>query len=191
MSSANIPSISAQEYLERKRQGESMVLIDVRTAAEYREGHIPTARLQPLDELNEDSLEQELKHLQTGSERQIVLTCHSGFRAQQAYERMRNAGYRNLALLQGGTEAWKNAGYPLNRCSQVISLERQVQIAIGSLLLLKVIFGFTVHEVFFLLGAVIGAGLIVAGMTRWCGMARLVAAMPWNRETNCVGKEPA
>ena len=191
MSSANIPSISAHEYLERKRQGGSIALFDVRTAAEYREGHIPMARLLPLDELNEEALHQELEQLRPSSEMQIVFTCHSGFRAQQAYERMRNAGYGNLLLLQGGTEAWKNAGYPLSRCSKVMSLERQVQIAIGGLLLLKVIFGFTVHEMFFLLGAVIGAGLIVAGMTRWCGMARLVAAMPWNRENDCVGKEPA
>jgi hypothetical protein len=63
-----------------------------------------------------------------------------------------------------------------------------VQIAIGSLLLLKVIFGFTLHELFFLTGALIGAGLIMAGVTRWCGMARLIALMPWNRNGNCAEK---
>jgi len=67
-----------------------------------------------------------------------------------------------------------------------LSLERQVQIAIGSLLVLKVFLGFSVHELFFALTAMIGIGLIVAGTTRWCGMARLIAHLPWNRNTNCT-----
>jgi len=67
-----------------------------------------------------------------------------------------------------------------------LSLERQVQIAVGSLLVLKVLLGFSVHELFFALVAMIGIGLIVAGTTRWCGMARLIAQMPWNRNTDCT-----
>ncbi|MET0028116.1 MAG: rhodanese-like domain-containing protein [Candidatus Thiodiazotropha sp.] len=191
MSQANIPNISAQEYLQRIGEGDPITLIDVRSTTEYREGHIPSAKLVPLNELTEEALRQELDHQQTDRDIPIVFTCHSGFRAQQAYERMRTAGYSNLMLLEGGNEAWENAGYPLKRCSHVVSLERQVQIAIGSLLLLKVLFGFTVHEMFFLAGAVIGAGLIVAGVTRWCGLARLIAAMPWNRRLGCDGNEPA
>ena len=73
----------------------------------------------------------------------------------------------------------------MRRCSNAISLERQVQIAVGSLLILKVILGFSVHTLFFALAAVIGAGLVVAGVTRWCGMAQLVARLPWNRGENC------
>jgi hypothetical protein len=92
---------------------------------------------------------------------------------------------QHLALVQGGTEAWQKAGLPVNKCDSVLSLERQVQIAVGSLLILKVFFGFTVHELFFVAAAAIGAGLITAGITRWCGMAQLMARMPWNRRRNC------
>jgi len=67
-----------------------------------------------------------------------------------------------------------------------LSLERQVQIVIGSLLVLKVVLGFSVHELFFALTAMIGVGLILAGTTRWCGMAKLISHMPWNRNTDCA-----
>jgi hypothetical protein len=61
-----------------------------------------------------------------------------------------------------------------------------VQIAIGSLMVLKVFLGFSVHQLFFALTAIIGIGLIVAGTARWCGMARLISRLPWNRNTNCT-----
>jgi len=73
----------------------------------------------------------------------------------------------------------------VRRCGRAITLERQVQIAIGSLLLLKVGLGFSVHELFFALAALLGAGLIAAGVTRRCGMTTLIARMPWNRNHNC------
>jgi len=79
-----------------------------------------------------------------------------------------DAGYPNLALIQGGTEAWAREGLPVKRCGSAISLERQVQIAVGVLLVLKVIFGCAVHELFFVAAAFVGAGLVVAGITRWC-----------------------
>ena len=104
---------------------------------------------------------------------------------------LREAGLTHLALVQGGTEAWQKAGLPVKSNGTALSLDRQVQIAVGSLLILKVFFGFTVHELFFVVGAVIGAGLITAGLTRWCGMARLIARMPWNRRRDCGLETPA
>jgi rhodanese-related sulfurtransferase len=188
MALANVSNISAQELFRLQNQGNQIHLLDVRTPMEYRVGHIPGAKLLPLDRLSDETLAEQLSDAYKGGEMPIYLTCLSGFRAQQAAERLQDAGYRNLVLLAGGTEGWEKAGLPLKRCGRVISLERQVQIAIGSLLLLKVIFGFTLHELFFLTGALIGAGLIMAGVTRWCGMARLVAMLPWNRNSNCAEK---
>ena len=90
-----------------------------------------------------------------------------------------------MTLVEGGTQRWEQLGLPVERCGKALSLERQVQIAIGSLLVMKVLLGFSVHELFFALTALIGVGLIVAGTTRWCGMAKLIARMPWNRTGNC------
>ncbi|MBT2987738.1 MAG: rhodanese-like domain-containing protein [Candidatus Thiodiazotropha sp. (ex Ctena orbiculata)] len=188
MERANVSTISPSKLYAMQSQGGKVDLLDVRTGMEYSSGHIPGAKLLTLDEISDESL---IEHLGDPKERDtasIYVTCQSGFRAQQAVEQLHESGYQNLVLVEGGTEGWEKAGLPVKRCGKVISLERQVQIAIGSLLLLKVFFGFTLHELFFLAGALIGAGLIMAGGTRWCGMARLIATMPWNRNNNCAEK---
>jgi len=176
-----IPSISPAALHGRISAGQQAPLVDVRSAPEYRAGHVGGAHSVPLDELDPQALPERIGVPAAGKDTPLYLTCQSGIRAQQAAETLRDAGYHNLALVQGGTEAWEKAGLPLRRCGSAISLERQVQITIGALLILKVFFGFTVHELFFVFAAFIGAGLVMAGLTRWCGMARLIARMPWNR----------
>lgn len=178
-------TMSPRALNEMIEQGEALYLIDVRTPAEYRSGHALGAISVPLDQLRPEGLSKRLGDTKAGQESPLFLTCQGGFRAQQAAERLAQAGYRNLYLLDGGTEAWVKAGLPTQRCAHAIYLERQVQIAIGVLLVLKVFFGFTVHELFFAAIPLIGAGLIIAGVTRWCGMARLIAMMPWNNEVDC------
>lgn len=180
-----INSMSPEALNDIIRFGRQIHLVDVRTPAEYRSGHATGAISIPLDELNPDSLNEQLGDAMAGRESPLFLACQSGLRAEQAAQRLQNAGFRNLYLVDGGTEAWQKAGLPMQRCGHAISLERQVQIAIGALLMLKVFFGFTLHELFFAAIPLIGAGLVVAGMTRWCGMARLIAMMPWNRGTDC------
>jgi rhodanese-related sulfurtransferase len=181
-------NISPQQLYRLQSQGQRVDLIDVRTPAEYQAGHATGAKLLPLDQLTPEHLAAELNNPATGRDQPLYLTCRSGFRAQQAAERLVAAGYHNLRLLEGGTEAWEKAGLPMQRCGKAISLERQVQITIGMLLILKVLFGFTIHELFFAATALVGAGLIVAGTTRWCGMARLIAMLPWNRNGACTGQ---
>ncbi|MEW8624618.1 MAG: rhodanese-like domain-containing protein [Candidatus Thiodiazotropha sp.] len=181
METKRISTISPSDLHAKRNQGTKIELLDVRTAVEYSGGHIPGAKLLTLDEISDKSLVQQVGAPQIRDLTPVYITCKSGFRAEQAAEKLLNLGYRNLVLVEGGTEGWENLGLPMERCGRVISLERQVQITIGSLLLLKVFVGFTLHELFFLAGALIGAGLIVAGITRWCGLAKLVAMLPWNR----------
>ena len=183
--SKNITTISPLRLHALRDEGKTIKLIDVRSAAEYRAGHVAGAKLIPLDELTVDSLAADGLYDDAGREFPVYLTCQAGLRSQQAAERLIGAGFHNVAVLEGGTQGWQNAGLPINRCGYAISLERQVQIAIGMLLLLKVIFGFTISELFFAAIPVIGAGLIVAGLTNWCGLSRLVALMPWNQNRNC------
>jgi rhodanese-related sulfurtransferase len=127
--SKKITTVSPQQLHTIWDEGEKISLIDVRTAAEYRAGHVAGAKLIPLDQLNSETLADNVQNAGAGHEETLYLTCQSGMRAQQAAQRLIDAGYHNLALIEGGTEAWKKAGLPIRRCGNAISLERQVQIA--------------------------------------------------------------
>lgn len=177
--------ISPTELARHLETDPRAVVVDVRSPAEFRSGHIPGARLVPVETLEPARFTDANDGAGFTPDQAIYLTCHAGKRAEKAAQILSDAGFTRLTLVEGGTEAWHKAGLPLRRCDSAISLERQVQIAVGGLLILKVLFGFTVHEVFFLAAAAIGAGLVTAGVTRWCGMAQLMARMPWNRQRHC------
>ena len=179
------PHISPMALVHRLKDDSKATVLDVRSPAEYQAGHIPGARLAPVEELSASNLADFVDGADIRADNPLYITCHAGKRAEQAAQVLREAGLEHLALVEGGTEAWQKAGLPVNKCDSALSLERQVQIAVGSLLILKVLFGFTVHELFFVAGAAIGTGLITAGITRWCGMAQLMARMPWNRRRDC------
>ncbi|HBM8435089.1 TPA: thiosulfate sulfurtransferase YgaP, partial [Escherichia coli] len=87
-----------------------------------------------------------------------------------------------IFLLEDGIDGWKRAGLPVavNK-SQPLPLMRQVQIAAGGLILIGVVLGYTVNSGFFLLSGFVGAGLLFAGISGFCGMARLLDKMPWNQ----------
>lgn len=186
-----ISTITPEQLHAAQLRGERPAVLDVRTTAEFRAGHIPGAQLLPVGELGPDEVTRQFKHAAPGHQETLYITCKGGERARQAAERLQLAGFTKLALVEGGTQGWEQSGLPVRRCGNAISLERQVQIAVGSLLILKVVLGFSVHTLFFALAAVIGAGLIVAGVTRWCGMAQLIARMPWNRSVNYPGQAKA
>lgn len=148
-------------------------LIDIRSADEHAREHIPGAINVPLERIND------LPH--DGGP--IIFLCKSGMRtAANAVQLGGAAGGVPAYILDGGIEAWRQAGQPtvLDR-SQPIEIMRQVQITAGALVLTGVLLGLLVAPGFFGLSAFVGAGLMFAGLTGWCGMARLLAVMPWNR----------
>lgn len=178
-------SITPQKLHAVLQKQDGTAILDVRSQPEYRAGHIPGAKSIPIEELNLEALQQRFQRQGLGDTETVYLTCQAGPRAEKAAQQLQLAGLQNLQLVHGGTQAWEQAGLPLRRCGSAISLERQVQIAIGVLLLTKVWLGFSVHELFFAVTALIGTGLIVAGATSWCGLGRLLARMPWNRRSDC------
>ena len=165
-------SIPVQELSEPRAD---RILIDVRTPAEFEEMHIEGARHEPLNELDASVLADEIK----GHE--VCVICFSGTRAKQAAKKLVEAGCENTVILDGGVDAWEKAGMPLKRGRRTMSLERQVRIAAGSLVVLGVILGWKVAPAFFGLSAFVGAGLVFAGITDTCGMGMLIAKMPWNK----------
>ena len=174
----SVTNISPQEVDQRRRDGKAGVFIDVRTPAEYATLHADGARSIPLDELSAATLPR------TNGE-PVYVICQSGGRASRACEQLQAAGLTDVYNVDGGTTAWERAGLPVVRGTagrrRVIALERQVRIAAGALVLIGVTLGWFVHPALFGLAAFVGAGLVFAGVTDWCGMGLLLARMPWNR----------
>ena len=168
-------SLSPAELRARLDSSAPCQLFDVRPYPEFAAGHIGGARLLPLDEIS-----QRLGEIDRS--RPVVLVCRTGKRSAQARETLAGAGFEQASELAGGVLAWQQAGLPLERAARAPwALERQVRVAAGSLVLLGVALGVTVHPAFFGLSAFVGAGLVFAGITDWCGMGLLLAKMPWNR----------
>ena len=117
----------------------------------------------------------------------LYVICHSGGRGEKACERLAQAGYTNVINVEGGTLACEQAGLPLVRGKKAISLERQVRIAAGTLVVLGAVLGWLVHPAFIGLSAFVGAGLIFAGITDTCGMGMLLTKAPWNKGLNNCG----
>jgi rhodanese-related sulfurtransferase len=170
-------TISPAELGQLYGSGKRIDLIDVRTPAEFQEVHVEFAQNVPLTDLDPIRIVE----ARNGSANQpLYVICRSGGRGQQACDKFAKAGFANVINVEGGTLACENTSLPLVRGQKVMSLERQVRIAAGSLVLVGVVLGWLVHPYFFGLSAFIGAGLVFAGVTDTCGMGMLLARMPWN-----------
>ncbi len=169
-----IPPIELGKILGEKPDA---VVLDVRTPVEFAEVHVPQARSVPLDELNPNALS-------LAKDQPVYLLCRSGQRATKAAEKFSHAGFVQPIVIEGGTLAWIDAGLPVTRgVTRVISLERQVRITAGSLVFIGVMLGWFVSHWFFILSGFVGAGLVFAGVTDFCGMGLLLAKLPWNKRT--------
>lgn len=163
--------ITPAELHARMTAGGRPLLVDVRSPAEHAAIHVPGVLLMPLDQLDPGALPTD--------QGVIHLLCQGGGRATRAAERLDAAGIP-CCVVSGGTRAWAEAGLPVNRGRGVIALERQVRIVAGGLVLLGVVLGATMHPWCFGLSGFVGAGLVFAGITDWCGMGLLLARAPWN-----------
>jgi rhodanese-related sulfurtransferase len=156
----------------------SCALLDVRTPVEFAEVHLPQAHNEPLDALNPAGLEATGR---ISKEKPVYIVCRTEVRSRKAAQVLTDAGCRNVVVVKGGTLAWVSAGLPVIRGAlKVISLERQVRIAAGSLVLAGFLLSRLVHPYFIYLSAFVGAGLVFAGISDWCGMGLLLAKAPWN-----------
>ena len=173
-----VQTITPQEFEDLRRRGRAVDLIDVRTPVEYREVHAEAARSVPLDRLDPRAV---MEARNGTNEEPLYTICRSGSRGRQACEAFHAAGFANVVNVEGGTLAWEQAGLPVLRGKKSISLERQVRIAAGSLVVLGTALGAFVHPAFLGLSGFVGAGLVFAGVTDTCGMGMMLARMPWNR----------
>jgi len=164
-----LPLISPAET--RQLMADGALLIDIRPSDEFARSRIPGSENRPIERLQ-----------RVGDAPAVVYHCRSGMRTAANAARLAAASDCPAYLLDGGHDAWRAAGLPVaeNRKAP-LEIMRQVQITAGSLVVLGVLLGLTVQPAFLGLSAFVGAGLVFAGSTGWCGMAKLLAAMPWNR----------
>jgi rhodanese-related sulfurtransferase len=163
-------------------EGAPAQLLDVRTPGEFAAAHVPGAKLIPLDDLNPDSFQR-----QRGSEEiPVYVLCQSGGRARKAIEKLERGGVQGCVLVEGGTQGWIDAGLPTERAlSTVLPLMRQVQITVGLISAAGAALALTINPLFAIIPLVMGCGLLFAGLTGMCGLALLLAKMPWNRVQSC------
>lgn len=160
----------------RLEAGESVCLLDVRTPAEFREKHIEGSLNIPLDQLSVESITQ-----QCGDDRDLFFVCKSGARSMNARQQMEKAGLAHVHCVDGGLEAWEREGLPLTRGKKSIPLERQVMIALGSMILPTTLLGAFVNPWFLAFPLFFACGMLFAGLSGFCGLAMVLAKMPWNR----------
>jgi len=179
-------TIRPNELNTLREKNASLFLLDVRTPVEHAQLHVPGVHLMPLDRLDAAALE---GMPAISRETPLYILCQSGGRARQAAAKLEEKGFKECHVVEGGTSAWAAAGLPVNRgSSRMISLERQVRIAAGFLVLSGVLLSRFVNPEFIWLSGFVGAGLIFAGATDWCGMGMLIARMPWNQGAAACSK---
>ena len=175
-----VATISPTMFADLRRKGERLTLIDVRTPAEFGEVHVDGARNIPLDRLDP----REIAAL--ASEGPVYVVCKSGGRSHKACEKLIGAGVHNVVSVDGGTTACETAGVPVTRGRKAMSLERQGRIAAGTLVAVGAALAAlgpdaTWQRIGAGLAGFVGCGLVFAGVTDTCGMAMLLARMPWNQ----------
>ena len=164
--------ITPEEARRRIKSG-SAILVDIREPMEHARESIPGARSQPLSAFNPAVLRDAPA---------VIFHCQSGRRTCDNAGLLLGYGAPEAYLLEGGLSGWKGAGFPtiIDR-SRPIEIQRQVQIVAGTLIVTGLALSWLVSPLFLGVPAFVGMGLVLAGISGWCGMARLLGLMPWNR----------
>jgi rhodanese-related sulfurtransferase len=167
---------SVKELYEKIKDGKDVQVLDVREVSEYEGKRIKGAISAPLSRFKDSS---EIFDRKCHS----YIVCQAGKRAEQFARRLLEDGFANISVVEGGLKAWIDAGYPVEKGeSKVWSLERQVRFTAGLLVFLGVVLSFVFNSLFLILSGAIGAGLVFAAVTDTCGMAMVLAWMPWNQK---------
>lgn len=171
MSNKVLTPQAAQELL-----AQGAVMVDIRGADEYAREHIVDAQHMPMEQLSSQGMPNNQANA-------VIFHCNSGNRTVMNSGVLENCAACEVYILEGGLDGWKKAGLPVVRdAQQPLELQRQVQIGAGSMILLGVILGSLVAPGWYALSGFVGAGLIMAGVSGFCGLARVLLVMPWNKK---------
>ncbi|MBI4425504.1 MAG: DUF2892 domain-containing protein [Elusimicrobia bacterium] len=151
--------------------------LDVRSSPEHHAERIEGATLSP-----PCALERRAAGLDRAAP--VYVFCARGPRSERAARRLEASGFRDVRVLEGGLAAWVSAGLPTLRDASGWTLERQVRLVAGSLVVAGVGLGWVAHPAFLALSAFVGLGLVFSAVTNTCGMASVLMRMPWNNRAD-------
>lgn len=171
---SNIDSLILKDWLDN----EKAILIDVREAIEYKTCSIPGSINLPLSLVTANQ-----EHFKETKGKKIVFHCKSGKRSMMACNKLLHEGINfDIWNLEGGIDAWKKKNLVTIYQSKIMPIERQVQIFISALILSGLSLNcFLDSSLYLTLPLIAGLGLLNSGITGWCGLAKLIAKMPWNK----------
>ena len=149
------------------------VVIDVREPGEFAGKRWPGSVNVPLSRFDASA-----GQLPKG--KPIAVLCRSGRRSCDAADRLLALGFADIRVVEGGLLGCADGNLEQGP-GGVWAMERQVRMAAGSLVLLGTALGWLVHPAFWLLSAGVGAGLVFSAATDTCGMAAVLARLPWNK----------
>ncbi len=183
MTTTTLPTVTPDQLARQLADGSTAVL-DVRTPGEYAAGAIEGSQLLPLDQLGDH-----LDDLASGLTGPVAIVCRSGQRSGQAYRQLSEAGAQGLTVLDGGLNAWQQAGQPVASAgAKKWDMERQVRFTAGSLVLAGVLASLRFPKARFLSGAV-GGGLTFAALSNTCAMGNVLGRLPYNRTGRADAKQ--
>ncbi len=165
------------QFQDHEGDGTGQVIVDVRTPGEFEEVHIPGSRNIPLTDLKR--FLPELQEI--ARNRGLTLICRTQNRAKFAYNELYRHGVKNCHILKGGVTQWIAEGKPVIHGEKGISVEGQVRIAAGTLIIAGIVLGVAGSPWLLVIPAAVGAGLIHAGWTDSCLMGMLLSKLSFNR----------
>ncbi len=165
-----------KELFDNDVINKSVLIVDIREPSEYAREHIPGSRNVPLSKLNKTDFS-------TEKNKMAIFHCRLGNRTRSAQIALLATGFKEIYCMEGGIEQWKRCNLPteIDRHAP-IDIMRQVQIIAGTLVLIGIALAYTVSSSFIFLSGFVGLGLLIAGTTGFCGMAKLLMVLPWNKE---------
>ena len=173
---ASLEMIQPQEALRILSKNPQFKLLDVRSALEYSQVHIKDSINIPID-----TLSAKLNDLALNKQNYIVL-CRTGNRSPMAANMLMQSGISQVKVLDGGVTRWQKERLPVIKGRGGISLERQVRIIAGTLVLLGIALAWLFHWSFIFVSAFVSCGLIFAGITDNCLMGMLLMKLPYNKK---------
>lgn len=167
--------LSPSKELNAQIRDGKFLLVDVRETEEFKAEHIEGAVSAPLSVVASQPI--------ANSTQPVLIYCRSGARGAKACVLLKRKN-PNIKVynLKGGLSEWKDDDLPTvvqRHCH--LSQPSQVHIAAGTLVFLGTILGVTCHSIFLAVPACIGCGLILSGVTGWCGLAQVISLLPWNQ----------